>query len=162
MNPRWTAGSRLARLGAALLWLGLWLGLGGGAGACQPESPPPSDPEVREALGLDDETTIHQILLSGRGDRTRILPGHLEIRKGDVVQFRAMDGRVHLVRFPAGELAPELLAFLEASGQADPPPLVERNARLVLTFEDAPVGDYRFVVEGHGAPTAGTIRVADP
>lgn len=133
-----------------------------GAWACSPDPPPPSEPELRETLGLDDETPIHQILLSGRGDRTRVLPGHLTVRPGDVVQFRVADRRVHRVRFDVAEAAPDVRRFLESTGQASPAPLVERDARLVLTFHEAPPGDYPFVVEGFGANVSGVIRVEEP
>lgn len=139
---------------AALLALGMVPGAG-----CLPEAPPPSDPELREALGIDDRTPIHQVLLSGRGDRTRILPAHLEVGPGDVVQFRVMDRRVHRVRFPLEDLAPAAREFLEATDQHSPAPLVERDARLVLTFAGAPPGIYPFWVEGYGAPVQGSIRV---
>lgn len=126
--------------------------------ACEP-APPPSDPELREALGIDDGVPIHEILLSGRGDRTRLLPAHVEIRSGDVVQFRVMDRRVHQVRFELEDAAPALRSFLVSSNQVAPPPLVERDARLVLDFTDAPEGRYPYVVEGYGEPVRGSIRV---
>jgi plastocyanin len=131
-----------------------------GLQGCEPP-PPPSDPELRQELGIDDSVPIHQILLSGRGDRTRVLPAHLQIRSGDVVQFRVMDGRVHRVRFVTEELSSESRAFIEETGQTAPPPLVERDARLVLTFVGAPAGNYPFVVEGFGDPVVGGIRVVE-
>jgi plastocyanin len=129
------------------------------ASGCLPDAPPPSDPELREALGIDDRTPIHQVLLSGRGDHTRVLPAHLEVGPGDVVQFRVMDRRVHRVRFPLDDLEPAPREFLQATDQYSPAPLVEQGARLVLTFEGAPPGVYLFWVEGYGDPVQGSIRV---
>lgn len=124
---------------------------------CDRELPPPSDPELREELGIPDDIPIHSILLSGRGDHTRVLPAYLEIRRGDLVQFRVMDRRVHQVSFVEVSLEPALAEFLEATGQLRLPPLTEQDARLVLTFEDAPEGVYPFIVEGYGETREGRI-----
>lgn len=70
-----------------------------------------------------------------------------------------MDGRVHRLRFDAGQLGADERTFLLRSGQAEFPPLVERDARLVLTFVDAPEGLYPFLIEGSGPPVEGSIRV---
>lgn len=136
--------------------------LGAGLLACEPEPSPPSHPELREALGLGDRTPIHQVLLSGRGDRTRLLPAELTVAPGDVVQFRVVDRRVHLLRFRLDELGDDERGYLEATRQAAFPPLTERDARLVLTFRGAPEGDYPFLVEGYGDPVEGRIRVREP
>jgi plastocyanin len=126
---------------------------------CEPDPPSPTDPELALELGLAPETPIHSVLLSGRGDQTRVLPGHTTVRAGELVQFRVMDGRVHLVRFDADGLDVDAARFLEESGQSGFPPLTERDARLVVSFIDAPAGRYPFVVEGHGAPVSGSIVV---
>jgi plastocyanin len=112
-------------------------------------------------LGLDPETPIHSVLLSGRGDRTRVLPGHTTVKAGDLVQFRVMDGRVHLVRFQIDEMEVDAGRFLEGTGQSGFPPLTERDARLVVSFVDAPAGRYPFVVEGYGPPVSGSIMVEE-
>lgn len=130
--------------------------------ACSVEPPPPpSDPALRSELGIADEVTIHRIDLSGRGDETRIVPPETEIRPGDVVQFVVLDHRVHLVRFEEARIAPVALGFLRETAQDNFPPLVEQGARLVLSFENAPIGSYPFRVEGNGPPVVGAIRVTD-
>jgi hypothetical protein len=70
-----------------------------------------------------------------------------------------LDSRVHLLRFLEDELSPLRLQFLRDTAQDRPPPLVERGARLVLTFAEAPVGPYPFVLEGYESPLRGEIRV---
>ncbi|MEX0935474.1 MAG: hypothetical protein WD013_01130 [Gemmatimonadota bacterium] len=133
------------------------------AAACSgPEPQPPSDPELRAELEIADDVRIHRIDLSGRGSETRVLPPEVEVRAGDVVQFVVLDYRVHLVRFVEEELRPAAMEFLTRTGQDRPPPLVERGARLVLSFEDAPAGWYPFRVEGSGAAVRGEIRVLPP
>jgi plastocyanin len=131
--------------------------------ACEgPPPPPPSDPELRAELGIPDEVVIHRVDLSGRGDLTRVLPAVTEAKPGDVVQFVVLDNRVHLLRFREELLQGARLDFLRTTTQDRPPPLVQRGARLVLTFEDAPEGTYYFQVEGNGAPVEGEIRVRAP
>ncbi len=128
-------------------------------GGCAPEPEPPSDPELREALALDDATPIHRIDLSGRGAENRILPPRTEIRQGDVVQFVVLDRRVHHVRFLTDSLSAPAVRFLERTRQLASPPLANRGDRYVLSFADAPPGTYPFVVEGHGEATPGWIHV---
>ena len=131
--------------------------------ACEgPPPPPPSDPELRAELGIPDDVAIHRVDLSGRGELTRVLPAVTEARPGDVVQFVVLDNRVHLLRFAEDRIAGPRLEFLRETSQDRPPPLVERGARLVLTFEGAPQGSYHFRIEGNGAPVAGEIRVTAP
>lgn len=157
-----TAAGVRRRLARAIAIIATVVVLAGTAAACEAAAPPPSDPELREALRLDDATPIHEVLLSGQGARTRVLPARITARPGDVVQFRVVDRRVHLVRFPLDELEEDARAFLERTDQASFPPLTERDARLVLSFRGAPVGDYPFVVEGPGEPVEGRIRIAVP
>ncbi len=127
--------------------------------ACEAPARPPSDPGLRAELGIPDETPIHRVDLGGPALGTSAVPRFLVIHPGDVVQFVVLDHRVHQVRFLEEGLGPAQLAFLRDTAQDRPPPLVEQGARLVLTFEDAPIGAYAFVVEGYGAPLRGEIRV---
>lgn len=144
----------LRRLEAVALIL---LGLG-----CQVEAPPPSDPELREELGIPDEVRIHRVDLSGRGELTRVIPERTTVAPGAIVQFVVLDNRVHLLRFLENQMEPALWEFLQKTRQDQFPPLVERGTRLVLSFESAPPGVYFFQVEGYGEPVMGEIRVAVP
>ncbi|MSR23464.1 MAG: hypothetical protein EXR92_07985 [Gemmatimonadetes bacterium] len=130
--------------------------------ACEPERLPPSDPDLRAELAIPDDTPIHRVDLGGASSETSVIPRFLEVHPGDLVQFVVLDNRVHLVRFPEKGLGPTNLAFLRETSQDRPPPLVERGARLVLSFGGAPLGVYTFIVEGYGAPMRGEIRVVVP
>ncbi len=130
--------------------------------ACGVEFPPPSDPELREELGIPDHVPIHRVDLSGRGDDVRVIPTTVEARPGDVVQFVVLDRQVHLLGFLEDELSAEQLSFLRETSQDGFPPLVERGARVVLSFEGAPSGAYPFRVEGNGPPVDGVIRLTKP
>ena len=126
------------------------------------EPPPPSDPDLRAELGIPDHVTIHRVDLSSQGGQTRLLPRETEIFSGEIVQFVVLDHRVHLVRFDQDEITRSALEFMRETGQDKPPPLVEQGARLVLSFEGAPVGSYPFLVDGNGPSVAGEIRVGLP
>lgn len=91
--------------------------------------------------------------------RVRILPPRIAAEPGDLVQLVAVDHGAHLVRFLLDEMEAEAAAFLRETGQDRPPPLTEREARLVLSFRDAPGGSYPFVVESGGFEGRGEIRV---
>jgi plastocyanin len=151
---------RLMRRMSCLRWVMLPLLFS--SASCLPEPPPPSDPELREELGIPDEVPIHRIDLSGRGDLMRVVPPVTHAAPGDVVQFVVLDHRVHLVQFREERMSGELVEFLRSTGQDRIPPLMERETRLVLTFEDAPVGVYHFQVEGNGPPVDGEIRLSLP
>lgn len=129
------------------------------AAGCLREPPPPTDPELAEALGLPSGTPIHRVTLSGRGEQTRVLPTFLRVRVGDLVQFVAADRRVYAVRFDLDALAPETLDFLRSTGQEGSPPLSVEGARFVVSLEGAPEGSYPFRVEGYGPGVEGTIMV---
>ncbi len=123
---------------------------------------PPSDESLRADLGIPGDVPIQRIdLRYGRGE-TRILPRRSEILSGGIVQFVALDHRIHLIRFDEGALDPSALGFLRDSGQDRPAPLLVEGSRLVLTFDGAPAGTYPFWVEGSGGHAPGEIWVRDP
>ncbi len=128
---------------------------------CEADRGPPSHPELRAELAIGDDVVIHDILLSGRGDQSRLLPAYTEVDVGDLVHFRVMDLRVHRIRFDLEGLPEGGREFLRDTGQTSPPPLTEQDARLIFTFQGAPPGPYPFRVEGYGAPVEGEIRVRD-
>jgi hypothetical protein len=124
----------------------------------EPPAPPPTDPELRAELGIDDDVVIRRIDLTAE-DRVGIVPRETVARPGDVVQFVALDHRVYLIVFDAAGLGAAEGEFLRGTGQDSPAPLVERGARLVVTFADAPPGNYAFRVETGGSSAPGVIRV---
>jgi hypothetical protein len=124
-------------------------------------APPPTDPELRAELGIDDDVAIHRIDLAGREDEIRIVPRETAARPGDLVQVVALDHRVYLLVFDAAELGAAEWEFLRSTGQDSPAPLVERGSRLVVTFEDAPPGSYGFRVETGGSSASGVIRLEE-
>jgi len=130
--------------------------------ACDAPPSSASDSDLRQQLELPELTVIHRVDLSVAGERVRMLPMRTRIGAGDVVQFVALDHRIHLIRFLEDEMEAEPLWFLRSTSQHRPPPLLERDSRLVLTFRDAPPGIYPFHVESSGAATRGEIIVRAP
>ena len=164
MRRRWRStlpggGRTLLRLGPGpARWLGCAVTLLLTAlVACSPE--PPSDPELRQALGIEDARPIHRINLGGRGSIEHVVPVRVVVLAGDLVQFVMVDRRVHTITFRGDGLSPAGRAFLEETGQISSPPLLQRGARFVVSFEHAPAGEYPFVSEGNGDPAAGSIVV---
>ncbi len=135
--------------------------MGASAGCLAPDEPP-SDPELREALGLGDGVPIHRVNVSGRGAETRLVPSQVPVEPGAVVQFVILDRRAHRIRFLPDSLSPDAHTFLVDTNQVESPLLVEQGSRFVLSFEGAPPGAYPFVVDGHGAPVWGWIHVGSP
>ncbi len=99
------------------------------------------------------------MILGGRGAREHIVPAQVELEPGDVVEFSTVDHRVHFLRFPEDSVTAQAWAFLVETGQEQSPPLVERGARFVVTFEGAPPGRYPFLSRGGGGVLSGVITV---
>jgi plastocyanin len=153
-------GSRLSWSARSVFGLALLLVLAGGCRRDDPSLRP--DDVLRDSLGLGDDDRVHRIRLSSPDNRETVEPGSIEVRPGDWVEFRTADRRVHAVSFVLDSLAPAAAEFLRASAQESSPPLVEPEARFLVSFADAPVGRYPFVVAGNGAEARGSIVVAEP
>ncbi len=129
---------------------------------CLRDPPPPTDPELAEALGLPASTPVHRVVLTGQRESTRVLPREVRIRDGDLVQFVALDRRVYAIRFELGSMSPEAREFLVGTRQEGSPPLASEGARFVLSFREAPAGRYPFTVEGYGDGVPGAVVVEAP
>ncbi|MGD2120858.1 MAG: hypothetical protein PVJ76_03900 [Gemmatimonadota bacterium] len=90
------------------------------------------------------------------------MPTVIQAAPGDGVEFLSVDHRVHTVEFVLDSLAPDVQAFLEATGQMASPPLVDRGSRFVLRLQNAPEGRYSFICEGHGGVAHGVVEVGGP
>ena len=139
--------------------LGSWLFALLGCEAPDPELIP--DERLQVELGLTEKDRVHTIEL-----RTGVVelaePDSLELLPGDFVQFVSTDWLVHEVRFELDSLDVEARRFLEAAGQDASPPLLQRDARFVLTFEDAPPGRYPYRLAGNRGAGRGVIVVPPP
>lgn len=113
---------------------------------------------LRTELGLGDDDEVHRITITG-GDSEILTPSEVTVPPGAWVEFVTDDWRVHEVRFELDSLDAERRAFLMDGDQVASPPLLERGARFVLSFEDAPSGRYPFIAEGNTAPSRGVVVV---
>lgn len=129
-------------------------------GGCRPEVPPELRPDevLRAELGLTDDDEVHRVHLMGE-DVEVVTPVETSVPPRAWVEFVTTDWRVHEVRFEADSLSPEAHRFLAESDQLESPPLVDRGARFVVSFHDAPEGRYPFLVEGNRAPGRGVVVV---
>jgi len=131
------------------------------AGACRGEPQPPEFPPdsvLRTELGLTDADEVHRVTVRG-GDREVLDPVEVRIPAGAWVEFVTTDWRTHQIRFVGDSLDAVRRAFLERTDQMDSPPLVDRDARFVVSFAEAPEGRYPFVAEGNGGPALGVVVV---
>jgi hypothetical protein len=128
--------------------------------ACGPGVPPELQPDetLRIELGLTDDDEVHRVSLFG-SDREEISPAELVLDRRSWVEFVSTDWRVHEVRFEVDSLTRDALEFLQATDQVASSPLVEMDARFVVSFHEAPVGRYPYVVEGNGLPGRGVVVV---
>ena len=130
------------------------------AGCGRAENQLQPDALLRDSLGLGDDDRVHRVRLGSADNRERIEPVQVTVRPGDWVEFITQDRRVHAVSFLVDGLPQPAADFLRASGQEASPPLVQPEARFVVSFADAPAGSYPFVVVGNGEEARGTIVVA--
>lgn len=129
---------------------------------CGQEPPPPPvdlDAPLRVELGIPPGVPIHRITLGGRGSRDRVTPLRTEAAPGDVLHILSADRRIQTFRFVLEGSPPEWQRFLEETGQLGSPPLTDVGSALVLSLEDAPEGEFPFVVEGHGDPVRGVVDI---
>lgn len=132
------------------------------AAACSSE---PEDPDVaalREVFGITADRAIHFVTLAGEGAWEGIDPSTLEVAPGDVVVFETGDWRVHTLAFDLEATPSDRRAFLEEFRQAASPPLLTLGSRFVVTFQDAPLGDYPFTSEAGGGSARGVVSVRVP
>ena len=132
------------------------------AAACNPADPDLiPDAELQAELGLGERDRVHTIgLMTGLVERAE--PDSLVLAPGEYVQFVSRDWLVHELAFDVDSLAPDARAFLERTGQVASPPLLQRGARFVLSFVDAPPGRYPFSLSGNRDPGQGVIVIASP
>jgi plastocyanin len=129
---------------------------------CRPdENELQPDQVLRESLGLGEEDRVHRVRLASAENREVVQPPQVTVRPGDYVEFVTGDWRVHALEFALEELAPEAAEFMRGTGQQGSPPLVQADARFVVSFAEAPPGTYPYVVIGNGEEGRGTVVVAD-
>ena len=119
------------------------------------------DQVLRDSLGLGDQDRVHRVLLGSAENRELVQPAQITVRPGDFVEFVTQDRRVHAIEFALAGLPPAAAEFLRSSGQQSSPPLVEPEARYLVSFAEAPPGTYPYVVVGNGADGQGTVIVAE-
>jgi len=129
---------------------------------CDPPDPSLQPDETLQAeLGLSVRDEVHRVMLAG-GPSERADPAAVSIEPGALVEFVTSDWLIHEVIFEQDSLPAAGWAFLARTDQTASPPLIDRDTRYVLTFEDAPPGRYPYLLEGNGAPSRGVIIVREP
>lgn len=123
------------------------------------ESRHPPDEVLRDSLGLERSEEVHRVSLAVRDGRETAVPPTTEIAPGALVEFVSSDRFVRMVEFREGELSPEGAEFLLRTGQLRSAPLLDRDARFVVSFRDAPAGRYPYRAEGNYGSAQGVVVV---
>jgi plastocyanin len=108
---------------------------------------PPTVELSQETVRLDPGVGLHDVVVR-REQGGEFHPARLQARQGDVVRFTTEDRGGHAIVF-GPTLDPAARSFLEQSGQLRSPPLIETGASWVITFADAPPGEYPFHCTTH-------------
>lgn len=129
---------------------------------CEPVDPTlRPDEQLVSELGLTEMDRVHTVSLA-TGVAERADPDSILIRPGDFLQFVSTDWLIHEVHFDTAAMSERASSFLVITGQTASPPLLQRGAKFVLSFTDAPPGSYPFRLEGNREPGRGVIVVAPP
>jgi plastocyanin len=148
---------RSGRLRALAVWISCLVIIG-----CEQSDPSlQADELLQTELGLTASDEVHRVALAG-GRVERADPAALSIEPGAFVEFVTTDWLIHEVVFEPDSLGGDLWSFLERTDQTASPPLIDQDARYVLTFEGAPPGRYPYRLEGNGAAGRGVIIVTEP
>lgn len=133
------------------------------AAGCEERDPELVPDELLQTeLGLTPDDRVHTIRISA-DTAERADPASVTVEPGDYVQFVSGDHLVHEVAFALDSLSGPGRAFLERTGQSASPPLLEVDARFVVSFTGAPEGRYPYSLAGNRAGGAGAVVVvADP
>lgn len=133
------------------------------ASACEQRDPELVPDELLQTqMGLTPDDRVHTVRIS-TDTAERADPTSVTVEPGDYVQFVSGDHLVHEVAFALDSLSGPGRAFLERTGQNASPPLLEFDARFVVSFAGAPEGRYRYLLAGNRAGGAGeVVVVADP
>jgi len=116
------------------------------------------DAVLQATLGLDVDQRVHTIAVT-TGVNERSDPDSLAVLPGDFVEFVSTDWFVHEVRFDVDALEADARDFLARTEQLASPPLLQRDARFVVSFEGAPVGRYPYVLVGNRGSGGGEVVV---
>ena len=130
--------------------------------ACERPDPALMPDEVLQGeLGLTLDDRVHTVRIS-TGVAERADPDTLTVRPGDYVQFVSADRMVHELAFVLDSIPETARTFLVRTGQDRSPPLLEYDARFVMSFEGAPEGRYPYTLAGNRGGGGGQIVVAVP
>jgi hypothetical protein len=141
--------ARRARTGVCLSLLSTLLV----AAACRDVAPvdrPALLELAADTIELPRNVALHEIRLRQRHGGTPIEPPRVDARVGDVLRFVATDALGYSIRFQHARLAPDALAFLDATNQLASPPLLSEGAAWVVSLDGAPAGEYPFLSANQG------------
>lgn len=120
------------------------------------------DEVLQTELGLTPDDRVHTVRIS-TGTAERADPASVTVEPGDYVQFLSADHFVHEIAFVLDSLSGPARAFLERTRQSASPPLLEIDARYVMSFVGAPEGRYPYYLAGNRAGGTGVVVVeAEP
>jgi plastocyanin len=114
---------------------------------------------AHDTIDLPVDVTLHEVAVR-RTQAGEFEPAAVAATVGDVLRFTARDNAGHAVQFDGAALAPAARDYLERTGQLRGPPLIETGAAWIITFADAPAGEYPFHCAMHPGQT-GRVSVSE-
>jgi plastocyanin len=117
--------------------------------ACHKGEEPPSRAVLElaeDTIHLERGVALADILVRSASATTPAFqPDTIRARPGDVVRFITADRHPHAIAFETTLLTPTLEEFLRRTSPLRSPPLIVEGASWVISFANAPAGEYPFV-----------------
>jgi plastocyanin len=130
--------------------VGLWIANRDDSGG----TPSPSGDTVLVNGSAVSTGRSHDVNMVLEGSNYRFMPAHLTIHSGDTVRFHNVSGGPHNVSFwsdsiPAGAADALKRGMLDQMAPLEGPLLTEPHGVYVVSFANAPAGDYKFYCLPH-------------
>jgi plastocyanin len=101
---------------------------------------------AEDTIQLERGVALTDILVrSATATTPAFQPDSVRARPGDVIRFIVADRHPHSIAFVTAQLAPQLEEFLRRTNQLRSPPLIVEGASWVVSFDNAPAGEYPFI-----------------
>ena len=97
-----------------------------------------------DTIQLPAGVAVHDVEVQAAANVAEFSPAQFAARSGDVVRFKVVDGRTHVLQFAEGTLPAGAFELFRGKSQLRSPPLVSKGAAWVVSLEAAPSGTYDF------------------
>jgi plastocyanin len=111
-----------------------------------------------DTITLPAGVAVHEVQVQAAANVAEFSPAQFSARSGDVIRYKALDGRTHVLQFEEGTLPAGAADLFRGKSQLRSPPLVSKGASWVVSLEGAPAGTYDFRCTTHNVAGRFTVE----